>query len=344
MSNYLAVATVTASIAQILLNSFHTTRPAISGATVTTGRPESVKADSSFVGVNLYLYQISPNIAYRNSDLSTRNSDGKLLQRPQVALDLNYLLTFYGSESGLESQLLLGCTVSALNARPVLTREVIEEAIKHNKGSLAQSDLASQIESVKLTPLYLNLDEWSKLWTVFFQETHVLSVCYQCSVVLIDADLPVPAPALPVRTANIQSSAALQPFVEEVGAQGGADAAIVPGTTLHMTGQSMRGITRMKVLSEAESLLIYTDPIIGATQPVSVMLNEVSSTSPASYNLSVGSRAGDSNHVSVSLAGVQAGTYLVRISVDGAESPLEVDTNPKSPTFNRYVRPRVVIP
>jgi hypothetical protein len=414
MSNYLAVATVTAAIAQILLNAFHTTRPAISGATVTTGKPESVKANPSFVGANLYLYQISPNIAYRNSDLATRNSNGRLLQRPQVALDLNYLITFYGGENSLESQLLLGCTLSALHAQPVLTSAVINEAIKHSKGTLAQSDLAAQIESVKVAPLYLSLEEWSKLWTVFFQATHVLSVCYQSSVVLIDADLPAPAPALPVRGASVRSTASLQPFVAEVAAQGGgAGTPIVPGTTLLVTGQRMRGqttralvggdelpvesvapdgtsltvalprrvvragtldfqvvsqtaagssgvpvavesnvvtfklcpaITRMKVMSEAESLLIYTDPIIGATQQVSVMLNEVSGASPASYKLWVGSRAGDSNHVSVSLAGIQPGTYLARISVDGAESPLEVDTKPKSPTFNRYVRPQVVIP
>lgn len=196
MSNYLAVATVTASIAQILLNAFRTARPEISGATVTVGRPESVKAQQSFVGVNLYLYQIGPNIAYRNSELATRSHDGALLRRPQVALDLNYLLTFYGGDNTFESQLLLGCTVGALNAQPVLTREVINGAIKHSKGALLQSDLASQIESVKLAPLYLNLEEWSKLWTVFFQATHVLSVCYQCSVVLIDSDVPVPAQVL----------------------------------------------------------------------------------------------------------------------------------------------------
>src|SRR5215213_1813758 len=196
MSNHLAVATVTASIAQILLNAFREARPEISGATVTTGKPEGVKAQQSFVGVNVYLYQIGPNIAYRNSDLATRTSDGTLLRRPQVALDLNYLLTFYGGDNSLESQLLLGCTVSALHARPVLTREIINEAIKHSKGTLQQSDLAEQVEQVKLAPLYLSLEEWSKLWTVFFQATHVLSVCYQCSVVIIDSDLPVPAQVL----------------------------------------------------------------------------------------------------------------------------------------------------
>jgi len=37
------------------------------------------------------------------------------------------------------------------------------------------------------------------------------------------------------------------------------------------------------------------------------------------------------------------GTFLLRVQVDGAESPLEVDTNPASPTFNQYIGPKVTI-
>jgi hypothetical protein len=37
------------------------------------------------------------------------------------------------------------------------------------------------------------------------------------------------------------------------------------------------------------------------------------------------------------------GTYLLRLRVDGAESPLEVDTDEASPTFNQYVNPVVTV-
>lgn len=37
------------------------------------------------------------------------------------------------------------------------------------------------------------------------------------------------------------------------------------------------------------------------------------------------------------------GTFLLRVQVDGAESPLEVDTNPASSTFNQYIGPEVTI-
>lgn len=188
MSNYLAVATVTAAIRQILLNAFSSATYEFKGASVKTERPEKLK-EAGFVGANLYLYQVGPNAAHRNSDLATRTSSGTLIQRPQVGLDLNYLLTFYGDDDTLEPQRLLGCAVSALNAQPVLTREMIQSAVREFAGYLARSDLADQIESVKITPLYLNLDEISKLWTVFFQTAHTLSIFYQGSVVLLDADL-----------------------------------------------------------------------------------------------------------------------------------------------------------
>jgi hypothetical protein len=40
---------------------------------------------------------------------------------------------------------------------------------------------------------------------------------------------------------------------------------------------------------------------------------------------------------------LKAGEYLVRVQVDGAESLLNSDTNPDSPTFNWYVSPRITI-
>jgi hypothetical protein len=37
------------------------------------------------------------------------------------------------------------------------------------------------------------------------------------------------------------------------------------------------------------------------------------------------------------------GEFLLRVQIDGAESPLEADNNPASPTFNRYIGPKVTI-
>ena len=41
---------------------------------------------------------------------------------------------------------------------------------------------------------------------------------------------------------------------------------------------------------------------------------------------------------------VSAGTYLVRLSVDGAESSLQRDDDPESPTFNMFIGPTLEVP
>lgn len=190
MSNYLAIATVSYTLAEVIQPSLQSVVPS---ASVRIGRPESTeRLGTSFVGANLYLYRVEPNSAFRNADLTTRDSSGALLHRPQAALDLFYLISFYGNDLQLETQRMLGSTVALLHAQPVLTRERIREAIEHNARSatpfLAQSDLDRQVELVRLTPQSLTLEELSKLWTVFFQVTHALSISYQASVVLIESD------------------------------------------------------------------------------------------------------------------------------------------------------------
>jgi hypothetical protein len=42
-------------------------------------------------------------------------------------------------------------------------------------------------------------------------------------------------------------------------------------------------------------------------------------------------------------ADLQPGVFLLRVQVDGAESKLVTDTDPASPTFNQYIRPKVTI-
>jgi hypothetical protein len=39
----------------------------------------------------------------------------------------------------------------------------------------------------------------------------------------------------------------------------------------------------------------------------------------------------------------EPGAFLLRVQVDGAQSPLDVDTNKVSPTFNQYIGPKVTI-
>lgn len=186
MSNYLAIAATTATLKHLLNDAIVSIGI---NANVDTVGPAALNADSGKAGINLFLYQVTTNAALRNIDLPTRRSDGSLSKRPQLALNLNYLLTFYGKEDELEPQRLLGAAVSLLHECPVLKRETIETVIEkrgHPDPGISASDLADQPEFIKFTLLSLDLEELSKLWSVFFQTSYSLSVAYQASVVLIE--------------------------------------------------------------------------------------------------------------------------------------------------------------
>lgn len=85
------------------------------------------------------------------------------------------------------------------------------------------------------------------------------------------------------------------------------------------------------------------DFTVGAKQQVSLVLNERSQHNPEAYIFAANSRSDNTNELVFSIRDVKKGEYLVRIQIDGAESPLEVDTNPESQTFEQYVRPVVTI-
>ncbi|HEY0602137.1 MAG TPA: Pvc16 family protein, partial [Herpetosiphonaceae bacterium] len=201
MSNFLAIATVTTVLSQMLQGAIQVDVP---GAAVRNVRPDR---DVPSMGLNIYLYQVGYNSAWRNTDLPTRSGNAALVQRPRVALDLHYLLTFYGSEATLEPQRVLGSTVRTLHAHPLLSRSqiaaVIDDLVTADPDHyLRRSNLADQIDLVRFTPLPLSLEELSKIWSVFFQTQYALSIAYQCSVVLIEAE-ETPRSALPVRERQI---------------------------------------------------------------------------------------------------------------------------------------------
>jgi len=140
MSNYLAIAAVTSALSQWL---FEKATGVLDGAKTTIGRPKEGTSD----GINIFLYQVMYNPDHRNDDFPTRRGgDATLSQRPQAALDLYYLFTFYGSEKDLEPQILLGSTISVLHAQPVVTQEMLRREIKRRIDADA-SDMAQPVPS-----------------------------------------------------------------------------------------------------------------------------------------------------------------------------------------------------
>jgi hypothetical protein len=250
MSNYLAIATVTAALRQLLLPAVQT---AVAGADVTLARPHAAASGATTTeapNVNLYLYQVSPNAALRNLDLPTRAADGRLMQRPETGFDLHYLLTFYGSQRDLEPERLLGNVVKTLHARPLLERSLIEQLVTDMASAypgLDKSDLHRAVDLVKFRPLLLSLEELSKLWSVFLQTPYTLSAAYVGSAVLIESE-SAPATALPVRSRQIHVDTFRQPFIERVTAGDDPQALLHADSLLRLAGRQLQGeVTRLRL-------------------------------------------------------------------------------------------------
>lgn len=238
MSNYLAVAGATATLVQLLDDAV--TRD-FTGAHATAGRPDVPALSEAGAEVRVFLYRVEPNGARRNDDLPTRARDAVLVQRPQAALTLNYLLTFTGNEVDYEPQRLLGISLGTLHFHPVLTRAEIERMVlAAGTGPLALVDLAEQADLVRLSPLVLTIDELSNLWSSFFQTEYRLSVAFQAEVVLLTPP-ESPVRSLPVRERRLFASTIRRPVIRAVVPAAGPDVPILPGSVIRIEGRDLRG-------------------------------------------------------------------------------------------------------
>ena len=244
MSNSLAIAAVTSSLRYVLDRSLQAAHAGqVGGAAVTTVHPSELATSdvAGSAGINVFCYLATPNHAWNLSDLPTRRGDGSLTARPVAAVDLHYLVTCYGEEPRLEPQRLLGRVVIALKATSVLTRDVVTAALDlyaddADTAFLADSDLADEVELVKLSPTPLSLEEMSKLWGVL-DAPYLLSQTYLATVVLVSAEA-APTLALPVLGRSIGVSPYAPPRIESVVTQP-PDLAVTAGTELLLTGSGL---------------------------------------------------------------------------------------------------------
>jgi hypothetical protein len=400
MTNPFAIAAVTATFSQLLQRVIE--EPTLAGTTVTTGPPDAARAGRSGRQLNLFLYQVTPNAAARNMDLPFRNGDGALVRRPVLALSLSYLLTAYGQGDGeLDAHHLLAHAMSLVHDEGVLGREQIRDAIDAEP-AVARSDLADQVELVKLCEQTISVDDVSRLWGMYQTTNYRLSVSYEASVVLIERPQPTRS-ALPVRSANLYVVPFRQPLIETVAPQ-----VALPGQALRITGRNLAadtvtlrfgatlaappqvadrridvvlpaglraGVNTVQVVHElslgtpatphrgfesnvaafvlaprittatpvsvarGQSLTLGFAPPVDRDQQVSILLGD--------REIAVPAREPDSAPVATLAFPVPAtfplGGHLLRLRVDGAESQLQVDENPSSPTFNQYVGPTVTV-
>jgi len=212
VSNALAIASVTRALMDLLNDGLidNDVSAAVGNVSVTALPPDRVPGGNGTAfttQLNLFLHQVTPNSGWQNADLPTRDARGDLVQPPRLALDLHYMLTAYGAAE-LDSEILLGYAMQLLHETPVIGRETLRTTLAGGAvngtllppafQALAASDLADQVELIKVVPETLSVDDMSKLWTAL--QTHYrTTTAYRVSVVLIESRRPRRAP-LPVLT------------------------------------------------------------------------------------------------------------------------------------------------
>lgn len=233
MSNSLAVAAVTSTIKYVLERALDAPHPGpVGSAVVWTVRLDQLTTSdlAGNAGLNVLLFHVSPNVAGNLMALPGRDASGDLRQRPIAALDLDYLITAFGDEATFENQRLLARAIVALASGAVLTRDIVDAARVAHQGAsgtafLAESDLADQVEQVKVAPLPLSVEDLTRLWGAYPQAPMQLSVAYRATVVLLEADVvtrapkPVLRPALTVDAAASPTLVLVEP-VEAGGSPG----------------------------------------------------------------------------------------------------------------------------
>jgi len=199
VSNPLAIAATTLTL-QAILQSAIVSDPAdtdLTDTTVTILPPDKARGNGNANQLNLFLYQILPNAAWRNMNIPSLVAAGETGQ-PPLALTLHYLLTAFGKDNDTTlpyGHHLLAKAMSILYDHAMLGPDEIRAA---TSATFPASDLDKQVERIRITLQPMSLEEISKLWTGLVTQ-YRLSVGYEVSVMLIESAQPKKTP-LPVLT------------------------------------------------------------------------------------------------------------------------------------------------
>ncbi|MGE5205790.1 MAG: Pvc16 family protein [Chlamydiota bacterium] len=218
--SYLAIGAVTSAMAE-LLNKKLNKPPLLGSGTkfrVTTLPPDDdrVSADNS---LNLFLYKISESPFARNMNWRGDRSNPRPGDRPPLAVSLNYLVTAYSKKTDsarddITAHQLLGNAMAVLHEYPVLN-DVHDGDFDADVDAQFAPELRDSFEKVKITPLPISMEEFSKIWTGL-SKAYRLSVAYEVSLIEI-GPLTTPAPPGPrVQATSVQMQTMGPPQIASV--------------------------------------------------------------------------------------------------------------------------------
>ncbi|HTQ30648.1 MAG TPA: Pvc16 family protein [Opitutaceae bacterium] len=266
MSDYLAVAGISAILKQTLIDALALNGPSsiLDMATpVTVGPPDLVTTGTEeLVQLNLFMYYASHNAAFRNLCLPSVDSQGNKLTNPPLALNLHYLISAYGKNE-FDAEIILGWAMKVFHDNPIYNQNDINNLLAEMSGSsvpevqlLIQTTLATQVESIKVTPESLSNEEIARLWMAF--QTHYrTTTSYQVTVVLIQ-DTSTVKSNLPVQSRNVLALAQRPPVLKSISP---ANPAV--GDMLTLTGSYFLG-------DKASDTMVQFDDVLPLVPAASV--------------------------------------------------------------------------
>ncbi len=266
MSNALAIASVSAVLKDLLNTGVidHQLSGVVGEVTVSALPPDRVlpEGQAETSRINIFMYQVTPNAGWRNVGYPSRDADGDRVANPPLGLDLHYLVSAYGA-SEFHAEILLGYALQLLHETPILTRDAIRKTLSPASpvtgailppplDTLVASELADQVEQIRLTPETMSVEEISKLWGAI-QSHYRPTAAYQASVVLIESRRSTRS-ALPVADdrRHIYVVPLRAPVIDRVVNVTGDLAPIAVGSRIAIRGRDLRGDVTLVDLDGAE--------------------------------------------------------------------------------------------
>lgn len=234
MSNALAISTVSGALRRRVLTA---AQRAIPDADVRLGPPTAKLAEDGDSLVNIHLYRVEPNAAHANEHYPTRTGGAQDLGPARLALDLHYVFSFYGDSEEFVPERMLANVMLALEKVPLLTRATIEAAMADNE-ELEDSNLAEALSRVHISRELLTIDDFSKVWSIFYQVPYALSLTYRASHVAIETE-DARRLTLPVARPDVWVAPSSKLKIDAIAGSASPRAPVTWGADVRITGSGL---------------------------------------------------------------------------------------------------------
>src|SRR4029434_5728954 len=140
---------------------------------VTVVPPHQVDDDTP--SLNIFFYRALPNSGWAQNNLPSCNRQSARVSNPYLALDLYYLISAHTARD-YYAEIVLGYAMQTFHENPVLPRGTIRDALTSASlmtvdtpeellAAIAATDLAEQIEQIKLAPHFPSPEEVANIWS-----------------------------------------------------------------------------------------------------------------------------------------------------------------------------------